>query len=1062
MKLAILVLLVSIPTAAATISPDHPELLQQGILAAYAGGQKSVTVPSGVYQVPRLAGRPHLDFEGMSNFEIDADGATFVFQDVTAPGVNFYNCNNVTFRGATLYYATTPFSQGVVQAIAADGSSMDVQIEAGYPTNLDDPKYYSPQLTGHLFDSTTRWWKRNVYGDVYGASTQRLGPNTFRVLTNSLGGAAVGDLIGFRSGIGDHMVRVTSSSRMTLMNLTILNSSEFGITETLGGDQGPNRYIGITIKRGSRPVGAATDPLFSTNADAFHSLEARQGPDVENCYFESMPDDGIAIHGYFSWVMEASGNTLTVSNTIVPGGANFAVGDPLRLVDANDRFVGDAVVTAVMPLPNYHNSRKSARQTVRDFTVGPYYQIALDRVLAAGFDYVANNPSAGGAGFLVLNNTIKNHRARGMNLKADNGLVEGNVIDGSTMAGIRLGPEFYWDEAGYNRNVTIRNNTISNVAYWGGQTAALLIAPDQGLTPAGAYQNILIDGNVFQNFNVTAIFISSVSGVKVSNNSFVNLQTAGPYASYNEGQSVSPGTLVYVAKSNSVQFLGNTSSQLGPYNTTFVEAAPGTAVDGVGYASVVGDSTADFSGTQGANGWSYGYFPLGNLNAFTLLPTYNSQTHQWQHVTFGPPWTLEGAGSSTHPNGSNNGSEEWATRRWVSTASGAARIAGHLNKNDTHPQGTGVYGRIYLNHNLIYEHFLAATDGTGTDYSVSVTLNVGDVLDFAVAPNGPDSYDSTHFDASVSILSPPAAAALAPVSVSPSSGSAGSQPTTYTFSFADPAGYQDLGVVNVLINSFVDGRGACYVALVPKDATSWSLYLVDNAGDAAGPYAGMVIPGNGSVTNGQCSISAAGSSVSGSGSNLTVTLPISFDPSFGGDKVINLAAQTLAGVNSGWHAKGVVRAGGPVQTTTTAVVSMSPGRVIALGPTPFVATFSDSAGAADLGVANILINKALDGRAACYLAMAYQSSTLYLMNDAGTALLPGQSMSASGSLSNSQCTVTWGSAPVTVSGNSVSVALNIAIGAAWSGGDVINYAAVRDKNEGNNTGWHAVGTESRQ
>jgi len=371
----------------------------------------------------------------------------------------------------------------VIQAIAADGSSFDVQIEPGYPTNLDDPKYYSAQLIGHLFDSTTRWWKRNVIsGDVVATKTQRLSPNSFRVFTNSAGAAAVGDLIGFRSGIGDHMVRVTSSSRMTLMNLTILNSSEFAVSENLGGDLGPNHYISITVKRGNRPAGAVTDPLFSTNADAFHSLETRHGPDVENCYFESMPDDGIAVHGYFSWVMESSGNTLIVSNPYPWIGTNFAVGDPFRLIDANDQPAGEAVVTAVSPLPNYQNTRKSARQTVRDFTVGPYYQITLDRALTAGFDYLASNPNASGAGFLLLNNTIKNHRERGMNLKADNGTVEGNVIDGSTVTGIRVGPEFYWGEAGFSRNLTIRNNTIANVGYWD-STGALVAAPDQGLTP---------------------------------------------------------------------------------------------------------------------------------------------------------------------------------------------------------------------------------------------------------------------------------------------------------------------------------------------------------------------------------------------------------------------------------------------------------------------------------------------------------------------------------------------------------------------------------------------------
>ncbi|HEV2448329.1 MAG TPA: hypothetical protein VGS58_20495, partial [Candidatus Sulfopaludibacter sp.] len=204
--------------AAEPISPTHPELLQQQILAAYAAGQPSVVIPAGVYMIPPIGNGNgfHLDLENMNNFEIDARGATFVFQDQTIGGILFYNCTGVLFHGATLYFGTPPFSQGVIRAVAADGSSLDVQIEPGYPANLDDPKYFTPQIIGHLFDPVTRWWKPDVGGDIYGTQTQRLGPDTFRIFTNDPGGGVVGDLVGWRSGVGDHILRVDACSRMVL------------------------------------------------------------------------------------------------------------------------------------------------------------------------------------------------------------------------------------------------------------------------------------------------------------------------------------------------------------------------------------------------------------------------------------------------------------------------------------------------------------------------------------------------------------------------------------------------------------------------------------------------------------------------------------------------------------------------------------------------------------------------------------------------------------------------------------------------------------------------------
>jgi uncharacterized protein (TIGR03437 family) len=783
---------------AVTISPSHPELLQQGILAAYKAGQSSVTIPAGTYQIPPLGNGFHLDLENMSNFEIDARGATFVFQDQTAGGIYFWNCDGIWFHGATLYYATPPFSQGVVRAVAADDSYVDVQIEKGYPTNLDDSKYYLPQLIGHLFDGQTRWWKPNVVGDIYGTKTQRLATDTFRIFTGDTGGAAVDDLLGIRSGVGDHILRVDGSSRMRLANLTIYNSPGGAVQEDICGALGQNQYTSIIVKRGPQPPGATTNPLFTTIGGP-GSTSCRTGPDIENWYMESMPDDGIAIGGQDSWVMEASGNTLIVSNTWVGNAVNFQVGDRLDLLDPHDESVGEAVVTGVVALTSYTATCKSQRTTVTDFTVGPYYKITLDRAVTAGCDYLASNPGASGAGYVLRNNTIMNHRERGMILQADNGIVEDNLIDGSTLSALYIGPESYWGSAGYSHNLTIRNNTIRNVGYWAGSTAALVVASNSqyGLTPAGNFQNILIDGNTFEDFNVTAMFISSVSGVTVSNNTFVNLQQTSPYAIDNRGENVLPGTVIYVAKSDQVQFQGNTSSQLGAFNTAFIEAAPSASVQGATYVSAVAGSDADFSGTQGASRWNYGYFPSGNVNGFTLLPTFDAADQRWQHTTFGPPWTMLAAGSSFHPNGSNDGTEEWAVRRWTSTVAGAARISGHVAKIDTNAASTGVYCRIYQNHKPIYEHFLAGTDGTGTDYSVTAALSVDDTLDFAVAPNGIDSDDSTFFSSFAIVTVSSAAAGSGPSIAAISntaSGQGGIAPATYISIYGSnfvPAGFVD-------------------------------------------------------------------------------------------------------------------------------------------------------------------------------------------------------------------------------------------------------------------------------
>jgi len=102
----------------------------------------------------------------------------------------------------------------------------------------------------------------------------------------------------------------------------------------------------------------------------------------------------------------------------------------------------------------------------------------------------------------------------------------------------------------------------------------------------------------------------------------------------------------------------------------------------------------------------------------------------------------------------------------------------------------------------------------------------------------------------------------------------------------------------VLVNNFIDGRQSCYLAYV---AGMNSLLLVDDSGDAGGPFAGgMVLNGSaGTIQNSQCSISGAGSSAAMSGN--TLTLNITFKSGFTGNRAIWVAGRA-GGNNTDWQA----------------------------------------------------------------------------------------------------------------------------------------------------------------
>jgi hypothetical protein len=298
----------------------------------------------------------------------------------------------------------------------------------------------------------------------------------------------------------------------------------------------------------------------------------------------------------------------------------------------------------------------------------------------------------------------------------------------------------------------------------------------------------------------------------------------------------------------------------------------------------------------------------------------------------------------------------------------------------------------------------------------------------------------------------------APVSVSPAAGSGGSQ--TFTFSLTDPAGYADLSVVDILINNYLDGIGACYVALAPASASSGYLYLVDNAGD--GGYVNgtpMLLPSSLSFANSQCTINGTGSSVSATGNTLTLTLNITFASAFAGNKIFYMAARS-ATQNSGWQALGTWRVPGPA-VVGPGVGSVTPGRSVSTGQT-YTFTFTDSNGYADLAVLDILTNSFLDGTSACYVAYVPTSASngyLYLVDDAGDGGYASGSpilLSSGGTLTNSQCTISTAGSSATASGTTLNLNLAVTFSSSFAGNQVF-YLASRNSTTGN-SGWQAAGS----
>ena len=212
---------------------------------------------------------------------------------------------------------------------------------------------------------------------------------------------------------------------------------------------------------------------------------------------------------------------------------------------------------------------------------------------------------------------------------------------------------------------------------------------------------------------------------------------------------------------------------LSPYGHHLVQADPsrqpelytGTAFSG---GTLVADSENEYSGTQGKDGWHYGYhegnYPYDPDN-FTELAG-GSGNGVWEATT--QHWTgdaddvngnwdmVQGDASwitltknMMHPQAVLAGTYELpqqAVRRWVSDVDGVIGISGYFNNNST--GGDGTYGRIF--HNGVEKHAFF-TDGFRSDYNIHFTVATGDKVDFVVdeGPNADSGQDATNMAATI-------------------------------------------------------------------------------------------------------------------------------------------------------------------------------------------------------------------------------------------------------------------------------------------------------------------------
>ena len=493
--------------------PHHPGALSAAVRKAYADGAKEIIINPGIYHLP-ATGQPTFHLKHWQNVLISAKKVELIMR-VAHAGVcfNFDHCRNVILDGPTISQTQVTFYQGRISRIipAAGGYKLDWKPDAGYP---------KPQIGGKNFPTSF---------DVVNGKTRHLRVGSGDIGTSIHFAQAHGEFQLFfrmkrpRFKVGDWLVArwgnprnkivLDHSRNCTIRHVTLMRNGFAPIFEVGGGG---NHLLYCRWVLGPEPFGATQRPVVTNQADGFHSVDANPGTDIEHCVFKGVfLDDCIAIHGEFQTVLTAAGNTIRVRDNRNSG---LTAGQSIQISNRKG-FFATALVLAV---------HKNSDQTST---------IIIDRNLSVPMGCYVTNPDRCGQGYRVIDCRLGDTRSRGMLLKGSNGLVVGNTIRGCGMAGISIGPEFWWHEAGYCHNVIVEDNHLirDGKGGHGGYFAALYVHGDGAI----GNSDIVIRHNTFISNFAGDVFMQWTSSGQIADN-----RLTGPPLPPATGNRRSPAILI--------------------------------------------------------------------------------------------------------------------------------------------------------------------------------------------------------------------------------------------------------------------------------------------------------------------------------------------------------------------------------------------------------------------------------------------------------------------------------------------------------------------------------------
>lgn len=513
--------------------------------AAVDEGRSTIVVPKGDYRFAEPSGRSpahhraHLVLSQLADTVIDFQGSTLWFE-TSATGVLLRKSSRVTLKNAVLDWDPLPFTQGRIEAIDTVHNALVVRLDPAYEHSLPDMQN-DAYWRGAAFDPVTRRIKDGQIGwgvDFSWSTRQPDGTRRFpfrgfynvRVADSEL---APGDLVALWDRRG-HGVGLEGNGDCVIENITLHSCPFIGFSENTGA--GNTQYVGCRIL--PRP---GTDRLLGGNADGFNVACVRQGPVIRSCEIDTIGDDFVNVHHYFSRVLwqEPSGHVIVSPIAYqgdIPGHITVEFFDRRTMAKLGERQATVQQVYSWEISPD----RCLADLSVRWLAGGAsnlvpgarvrVHRLALDLPLEITGDVIASSPDFGSPGAVIENNHFSGSLAKGLRLQSPHVTVRGNTLENTCSEAIALCSQpSRWGEGPYVTDALITGNTIRDT---NGRTRSFLRADEPGefaaairveivdsADPSRIQRRITIEDNLIEGTGVgAAIYARNAAALRITGN----------------------------------------------------------------------------------------------------------------------------------------------------------------------------------------------------------------------------------------------------------------------------------------------------------------------------------------------------------------------------------------------------------------------------------------------------------------------------------------------------------------------------------------------------------------